>query len=290
MPIRSGADTGLMPPPGLAAAAPLPCRARKAADVAHRLPQPMPVLDQRQADIALAILAEADAGSHGDLGLLEQQLGEAQRAQGAERLRHRRPAEHGGRRAGHLPAGLGQPVDQHVAPGAVELAEAVDAVLRPVQRGGGRHLDRREGAIVEVGLDPGQRADRAARCRRRSRSASPAWNRSWTASRTRSRPRRRPAPRGSRAAARRRNRSRHRRCRTGARSRAAAPRPRPPCRSRARRSGRSGSTGSSGPPCVGVGTECSAARASSRIRSIRGPNGTWRIEAPAMMKPKGWIG
>ena len=41
---------------------------------------------------------------------------------------------------------------------------------------------------------------------------------------------------------------------------------------------------------LGFGTECSAARASSRIRSILGPNGTWRIEAPAMMKPKGWIG
>ena len=41
---------------------------------------------------------------------------------------------------------------------------------------------------------------------------------------------------------------------------------------------------------VGAGTECSAALASSRIRSMPGPNGTWRIEAPAMMKPNGWIG
>jgi hypothetical protein len=36
---------------------------------------------------------------------------------------------------------------------------------------------------------------------------------------------------------------------------------------------------------VGGGTECSAAWASSAIRSAPGISGTWRIAAPAMMKP-----
>ena len=37
----------------------------------------------------------------------------------------------------------------------------VDAVLRSVQRRGGGHLDRGEGAIVEIGLDARQRMDQA---------------------------------------------------------------------------------------------------------------------------------
>ena len=41
----------------------------------------------------------------------------------------------------------------------IDGANLVDAVLRAVQRRGGRHLDRREGAVVEIGLDAGQRLD-----------------------------------------------------------------------------------------------------------------------------------
>ena len=38
-------------------------------------------------------------------------------------------------------------------------ADLVDAVLRAVERGGGGHLHRREGAVVEIGLHARQRAD-----------------------------------------------------------------------------------------------------------------------------------
>src|ERR1700751_2448918 len=46
--------------------------------------------------------------------------------------------------------------EQRVAPRPVALANLGDAVLRPVERPGRRHLDRREGAIVEIGFDPRQ--------------------------------------------------------------------------------------------------------------------------------------
>ena len=49
---------------------------KKAADVARGLPDALLVLDQRDADKALAALAEAGARRHRDLGLLHQQLGE----------------------------------------------------------------------------------------------------------------------------------------------------------------------------------------------------------------------
>src|SRR5882762_6529884 len=50
--------------------------AQEGLDVAHRVADAVLVLDQRQADIALAMLAEADAGGDRDLGRRQQQLGE----------------------------------------------------------------------------------------------------------------------------------------------------------------------------------------------------------------------
>ena len=60
--------------------------------------------------------------------------------------------------------GMGKPAaaeafDEHVAPALVHGADLVDAILRPVQRGRGRDLDRREGAIIEIRFDARQRAD-----------------------------------------------------------------------------------------------------------------------------------
>jgi hypothetical protein len=41
---------------------------------------------------------------------------------------------------------------------------------------------------------------------------------------------------------------------------------------------------------IGGGTQWRTAFFSSARKSIPGPTGMWRIEAPAMMKPKAWIG
>jgi hypothetical protein len=128
-------------------------------DAAHRLACPVLVLDQGQAHVAIAVLAEADPGRDRDLGLGQQQLGELQRARLGEGRRQRCPGEHRGRRAGHLPAGRRQAADQHVAARAVAFAHLLDAVLRAVERRRGGHLDRCEGAVVDIGLHPGQRRD-----------------------------------------------------------------------------------------------------------------------------------
>ena len=47
-------------------------------DVAAGLPDAVLVFDQRQTDMAVAVLAEADARAHRDLGFLKQQLAEFQ--------------------------------------------------------------------------------------------------------------------------------------------------------------------------------------------------------------------
>ena len=106
------------------------------------------------------MLAEADAGRDRDIGLRQQQLGEGERAQLGEVLGDRRPGEHRwpAAPAASQPAAR-QALDQHVAALLVGAARLGDAVLRAVQRRGRRHLDRREGAVVEIRLDAGQRRD-----------------------------------------------------------------------------------------------------------------------------------
>jgi nucleoside-diphosphate-sugar epimerase len=41
----------------------------------------------------------------------------------------------------------------------VHVADLADALLRPFQRGDGRHLDGGEHAVIEIGLHPRQRGD-----------------------------------------------------------------------------------------------------------------------------------
>src|SRR5215831_20926704 len=96
---------------------------------AQRLADPLLVLDEREPHVALAVLAEADARRHGNLGLLDQELGELQRAQALERVGDRRPHEHRALRLGHLPAELVEPVHQDVAPLAMELDDLADTLL-----------------------------------------------------------------------------------------------------------------------------------------------------------------
>src|SRR5437879_3338868 len=60
---------------------------KKAPDVAGGLADALLVLDQRDADISFAVFAEADAGRDRDLGLLDQEGREFDRAERVERLR-----------------------------------------------------------------------------------------------------------------------------------------------------------------------------------------------------------
>src|SRR3954449_13378875 len=86
-----------------------------AADLADGLAEPLLVLDQGEAEVALAHLAEAPAGADGDLGLLEQFHGEVDRAHArAPGLGDRRPDEHARLGAGDVPAETVEAVDEHV--------------------------------------------------------------------------------------------------------------------------------------------------------------------------------
>src|SRR5207249_3785707 len=90
-------------------------------EAAQRLPDPLLVLDQREAHVPFAVLAEADAGRDGDLGLLHAELGELQRAEPAERLGDGRPHEHRPLGLVDRPSDLVQTVHEHVATLAVHL-------------------------------------------------------------------------------------------------------------------------------------------------------------------------
>src|SRR5580765_4826790 len=88
---------------------------------AQGLSNPMLVLHQREAHVAFAVLAEADAGRDRHLGFLDEELGELQRAEGAELVGNGRPHEHGALGQGNVPAQLVEPVHQEVAALAVDL-------------------------------------------------------------------------------------------------------------------------------------------------------------------------
>ena len=98
-----------------------PAIAARRLEAAQGLPDAVLVLDEGEADVALAVLAEADARRDRDLALLDQHLGELERAHGAERVGDGRPHEHRAPRLGHRPADLVEPVDEHVAALAVQL-------------------------------------------------------------------------------------------------------------------------------------------------------------------------
>src|SRR4029077_5842490 len=82
---------------------------------AHRLSDSVLVLDQGEAHVRVAIVAETDSGRDGNLGLGEQLLG---KLEGPARTISRRdfgPDVHRGLRRLHRPAGLLQAFDQNVA-------------------------------------------------------------------------------------------------------------------------------------------------------------------------------
>ena len=65
----------------------------KAADVTRGLTDTLFVFDERDADKALAVFAEADARRHRDIGFLDQQLGKLHASKRLERLRVSEPTQ-----------------------------------------------------------------------------------------------------------------------------------------------------------------------------------------------------
>src|SRR5713226_5742926 len=127
-------------------------RPQQLSDRARRLPDPLLVLDEREAHEALTALAEADARTDRDRGLLGEPQREGERALVAEPLRDRRPDEHRPARRVDLPAGAGEPGDERIAAGAVDLAHLGWIVAGLSQSDDRRDLDRLEGPVVEVRL------------------------------------------------------------------------------------------------------------------------------------------
>src|SRR3569833_4784954 len=72
--------------------------------VARGLAQPLFVLDHREADIAYAVFAIADARRDRDLGMGQKLLGEFEAAEMGERWRQWGPGEHRRARGGDVPA------------------------------------------------------------------------------------------------------------------------------------------------------------------------------------------
>src|SRR5438132_2476769 len=73
-------------------------------DAANRLSRTVFVLDETEADVFVAVLAEPDARRHGDLTVVQEQLGEFQRSHGAVRVRDAGPDEHGRQGRFNLPS------------------------------------------------------------------------------------------------------------------------------------------------------------------------------------------
>src|SRR5437870_7834920 len=122
-------------------------------EAANRLPRTVFVLDETEADVLVAVLAEPDARRHGDLRLVQEQLGEFQRSHGAECVRDAGPDEHSRQGLFDLPADAVQPIHQDIATRLIELHGFPDAVLGTIQRNDGGDLVRLEEAIVEDAFD-----------------------------------------------------------------------------------------------------------------------------------------
>src|SRR5437016_5815509 len=114
----------------------------EAAHTARCLADALLALHHGDADIALAMLAEGDAGRHHHAGFLHHQGGELHAADALERLGQRRPGEHRGVRRRNLPPCAAKTLHQRVAALAVGVAHLANAIFRPVQGRGRRHLDR----------------------------------------------------------------------------------------------------------------------------------------------------
>src|ERR1700748_2624611 len=95
---------------------------KEAAHTARGLPDTLFVFHHCDADIALAMLAEGNAGRDHDAGFLHHQGCELHAADALERLGQRRPGEHRGLRRRNVPAGAAEGFHQRVAALAIGLA------------------------------------------------------------------------------------------------------------------------------------------------------------------------
>src|SRR5665648_847214 len=119
-------------------------------DVPGGLADAVLVLDQRDTNETLAVFPKAQPRRDGDARLLDEQFGELDRAHRLERLGHRRPGKHRRRWRGDVESGAPEALYETVGAALVGGADLFDARLRTVECSGRRHLDRREGAIVEI--------------------------------------------------------------------------------------------------------------------------------------------
>ena len=132
----------------------------RAVDLADCLFEAEFVLDQRDADVPFAVLAECPPGRDGNLGVRHQLHGEIYRTLPFQVFfRHAGPDEHSGARAFDFPSDPAQARDHHVPPSLVGLSLADDGVLAGLKRQDAGDLDRREDAVIVVALDSGKGAD-----------------------------------------------------------------------------------------------------------------------------------
>src|ERR1700748_2303974 len=107
----------------------------------------------------VAMLSEADAWTDGGLRIAQKLLRELERTESAIGLRNSGPDEHGGLRTFDRPIDVVKPAYKCITTLAVVLADLRNALLRTFKRLYGGDLDRREGAVIELAFDAGERAD-----------------------------------------------------------------------------------------------------------------------------------
>src|SRR5882672_5798777 len=92
-------------------------------DRTRRLADALLVLDEREAHVTVAAVAEPDAGADRDARVAREAQRELERAELTEALGDRRPHEHRSARRLDGPAGAGEAAAQSVAAAAVDLAD-----------------------------------------------------------------------------------------------------------------------------------------------------------------------
>src|SRR5659263_294237 len=120
---------------------------------AHRLRDPLLVLDEREPHVPVPAWPEPDPGRDRDVAVTHEQLSELDRAQVRVGLGDLGPGEHRAPGLEDVPADATEPVDQCVAPRLIHGAELGRVVGGLVERHGRRDLDRLERAVVEVALE-----------------------------------------------------------------------------------------------------------------------------------------
>src|SRR5262249_11704117 len=132
---------------------------QRPAQPGDRLADPLLVLDEREANVAVAARSEARPRADRDASLTRELDGELERAELAVGLGNLRPDEHGPPRLRDRPADPCEAVAERVPARAIRLADLQRVVGRLVHRHDRGDLDRLEGAVVEVGLEPGEPLD-----------------------------------------------------------------------------------------------------------------------------------